>query len=317
MEEEKNIRCLNCEESIESNQRYCPHCGQVNRANNLTFKYFVTEFLSANFNIDSKIFVSLKLLITSPAALSEAFLKGKRSQYITPLRLYLIISLLFFFVLSLVTINGDSFEDNPVKLNLDENLDSLVNTPLADSLPLVEMINELPIAETKKDLIVDTDQLDSLDVLTEVDSSGIFQETIVPQLKKLNTDSGKKDFYQLINEYASIGMFVLMPFAALLLYTMFSRRRFYIEHLILSLHLHTLAFLLFTVFNVLELFISWSYLGIIEFGILLVFIIFWLKSFYHLRWWVSILKSILFLILYDILLLLFFIVIAGISFINI
>jgi hypothetical protein len=47
-------------------------------------------------HLDGKIFQTLRLLLLKPGALTLEFLRGRRASYVSPLRLYLICSLLFF-----------------------------------------------------------------------------------------------------------------------------------------------------------------------------------------------------------------------------
>ncbi len=317
--------CLNCDHELKMSDKFCPNCGQANRENNLNFKYVGSEFLSANFNLDSKIYLTLKLLITSPATLTKAFLKGNRTKYITPVRLYLIISLVYFFVLSFSSYEDNIGGDSMIKINVDDTL---------TGQPISENIGDLSFGEKSKNPIITGDNnkqafsdiIDSLEAsgirttntegITLEDSSGIIQENLVPKLRKLNTDSGKEDFWKNLTEYASMGMFLLMPFSALILFGLFSSKSYYIQHLIFTLHLHSLAFLLFTFFNLLEMVVSWSYFNVIEISILIIIVYMWLKSFYNLSWGKAIWKTILFLIFYDIVLLLFFIIIVGFSLFN-
>ena len=318
-------KCLNCQQELKKSDKFCFNCGQANRENNLNFKYLGSEFLSANFNLDSKIYLTLKLLITSPASLTKAFLKGKRTKYITPIRLYLIISLVYFFVLSF-----SSYEDNI-------GGDSMINFSVNDTLTgqaVSDNVGSLSLGETPKNPIIMGDNnkqafsdiIDSLEAsnrrttntegITLEDSSWIIQENLVPKLRKLNTESGRQDFWKQLTEYASIGMFLLMPFSALLLFGLFSSKSYYIQHLILTLHMHSLAFLLFTFFNLLEMVISWSYFDTIEISILIVIVYLWLKSFYNLSWGKAIWKTILFLILYVIILFIVFVIILAFNFFN-
>ena len=51
----------------------------------------------------------------------------------------------------------------------------------------------------------------------------------------------------------SVIMFVLMPFTALLLLWIFFRKRYYWEHLIFSIHIHTIFFLFFSLLIAVEL----------------------------------------------------------------
>lgn len=65
-EESKHITCSNCKNSFESSYDYCPYCGQKNHKMNLHFKYFISEVISGMFNLDSKIFRTLSLLVLHP-----------------------------------------------------------------------------------------------------------------------------------------------------------------------------------------------------------------------------------------------------------
>jgi len=57
----------------------------------------VHEFL----HLDGKIFQTLKLLVTKPGALTREYLAGRRARYISPLRLYLTFSVLYFALVAL------------------------------------------------------------------------------------------------------------------------------------------------------------------------------------------------------------------------
>jgi hypothetical protein len=103
MIESNKTTCPNCGNDFDKSFAYCPYCGQANKKLNLSFKYVVSEFLAASFNVDSKLFITLKLLLLKPAKLTHEFLAGKRAKYISPIRLYLLISLVYFFILTFTT----------------------------------------------------------------------------------------------------------------------------------------------------------------------------------------------------------------------
>lgn len=306
MAENQEVTCLNCEYIFDASFHFCPQCGQANKENKLDFKYFISEFLSANFNLDSKIFQTIKLLLWSPATLTKAFLEGKRTRYITPVRLYLIISLVYFFVLSFDDFSANMNNDGFLRVNVSNENDSTVISNAMDSLNVSRVLDSLAIPDKGAERISE---------LT-ADSTDIIEQKLVPKLKKLNTAQGRQDFWKLLTEYASLGMFVLMPFSALLLFGLFSAKSYYLQHLILSLHLHSLAFLLFTFFNIVALLISWQVFDILEIILLIVVVVTCLKSYYNLGWGRAIWKSLLFLFLYDVLLLFFFLIIAGASLAN-
>jgi len=53
-------------------------------------------------DLDGRMVKSLSLLLTRPGFLSREYIRGRRVSYTSPVRMYLIISLLFFFVLPLI-----------------------------------------------------------------------------------------------------------------------------------------------------------------------------------------------------------------------
>jgi hypothetical protein len=62
---------------------------------------FTHEALHELAHLDGKIFQTARMLLFKPGALTIEFLAGRRARYVSPIRLYLICSLLFFGVLAL------------------------------------------------------------------------------------------------------------------------------------------------------------------------------------------------------------------------
>ncbi|RUA23983.1 MAG: hypothetical protein DSY76_08570, partial [Bacteroidetes bacterium] len=63
MEENKKHICPNCDKEFDKDFAYCPHCGQKNSKQRIGLRDFISDYLSANFNFDSKILLTLKLLL--------------------------------------------------------------------------------------------------------------------------------------------------------------------------------------------------------------------------------------------------------------
>jgi len=55
------------------------------------------DFLDYLFNLDSKLYRTLKGLLFKPGFLSKEFVLGKRVHYVLPVKLYVVISVIFFF----------------------------------------------------------------------------------------------------------------------------------------------------------------------------------------------------------------------------
>jgi len=60
------------------------------------------ELLTELFDFDGRMLVSLRLLLTRPGFLSHEYTHGRRASYTSPVRMYLVISLVFFFVLPMI-----------------------------------------------------------------------------------------------------------------------------------------------------------------------------------------------------------------------
>lgn len=86
--------CPNCGERRAG--RFCSTCGQKDLPLAPTLKFFLDEFMNDVLNVDGKIFRSLQLLITRPGYLTSEIFLGKRASYESPIRLYLLMSILAF-----------------------------------------------------------------------------------------------------------------------------------------------------------------------------------------------------------------------------
>src|SRR4051812_36542961 len=86
--------CLNCGERV--SQRFCPSCGQAATDPNPTLGEFLHEAASEFLHWDGKLAATFRLLFTRPGELTQEYLAGRRASYLSPLRLYLTCSVLFF-----------------------------------------------------------------------------------------------------------------------------------------------------------------------------------------------------------------------------
>jgi hypothetical protein len=97
MPEEKN--CLNCGTVME--RRYCPECGQEWKPAVLPIDELLRDVLEEFLKFDSRLFRTLGTLFARPGHLTQEFLEGRRSHYLTPFKLYFTASFVFLLVLVL------------------------------------------------------------------------------------------------------------------------------------------------------------------------------------------------------------------------
>ncbi len=280
--------CLNCGKEFESNFNFCPYCGQANKKNNLSLKYIVSEFLSVNFNVDSKLFLSLKLLLLRPAFLTREYLAGKHTKYLSPVRIYLLVSLVYFFLLSICPDNQDSI----IKFENESN-----NVSTVDAIALSSKKHSANI----KQKIDDTNTL------------SLREERLVKKLNKMKTKQGQQEFWQHVRKNFSTGLLLLMPLTALILYMIFYKSSYYFEHLVFIIHLQTVWFIVSGIYILLKLMIPGIWLFYTEVVLLLLLTFFWFRNFYKRSIVTTLWKMTLFFSAFSFLFLIFFIIIALLS----
>lgn len=89
--------CPNC--STRYRGHYCPHCGQDAHIKVPTVGKYLHELLEKYFGIEGRLPLTLRRLFLHPGAITVDYLEGRRQRYISPLRLYLAVSVLFFLCL--------------------------------------------------------------------------------------------------------------------------------------------------------------------------------------------------------------------------
>lgn len=91
--------CPNC--GRERHEHFCPQCGQNDRVYAWAIGSVTGEFVRETFEVDSRLYRTLKLLLFKPGRLTTEFSRNRRASYMSPVRLYIFASFLFFLVLSL------------------------------------------------------------------------------------------------------------------------------------------------------------------------------------------------------------------------
>jgi hypothetical protein len=102
--------CSNCNHQLPNHANYCPSCGQRNISYQKPIRPVLTDMLHETLDIDGRMFLTFKTLLSKPGFLSLEYNNGKRAKYTPPLRIYLVISILFFLILSVVEKNIDSVD---------------------------------------------------------------------------------------------------------------------------------------------------------------------------------------------------------------
>lgn len=102
--------CLNCGADLSG--PFCAQCGQKNLQLERPLLGLLGGVLRETFDVDGRAARTLAALFMQPGMLSERFLAGQRQRYTSPVRLYLVVSVLFFVVVAWVARRGILFDVN-------------------------------------------------------------------------------------------------------------------------------------------------------------------------------------------------------------
>ncbi len=100
-------KCKNCEYPLNEGSKYCTDCGQRAISLHKAFKSIVFDTLHETLDIDGRLMLTIKTLLFNPGRLSFDYNLGKRAKYTPPLRMYLVISILFFLIMAQVDLSTD------------------------------------------------------------------------------------------------------------------------------------------------------------------------------------------------------------------
>ena len=278
--------CRNCYHPMPPAGDYCHHCSQKYITGKITFKELIGEFLEAVFNVDSRFFRTARALFI-PGKLTEDYFLGKHKRYIHPLRIFLVLAVVHFALLSLLINNSSDLsidewnqrgeEDAYFGLYRD-SLKSVTTLIIKESSDkdkaqafVDQLLKKLPQKQRDSmdygyfkltdDWSIETDQFNvarkdlatmkAKDIIEQQNIDGFFSRLFATQVIKVNQEGG--NFTKFILGKLIWMVFLMMPILGLILKLIYTRRkRFYVEHLIFSFHYHAFAFLVFSIAFLIE-----------------------------------------------------------------
>ncbi len=181
-QERKEKNCLNCHAEIIG--RYCHVCGQENIEPKETFWALATHFIHDITHFDGKFFGTLKYLLFKPAFLSKEYLKGRRTSYLHPIRMYVFTSAIFFLIFFNFYQSEESLKENE------------------ERKPVAEVIKQL---KGEKEIFEKTiSSLDTADLDMSLAHTKLKVKKLNNEIAALQKDSTKRDSVLSVNNNFTI-----------------------------------------------------------------------------------------------------------------
>ncbi len=231
--------CLNCNTVLQG--RFCHVCGQENIEQREPILKIILSFVENITFFNSKFFKTLIPFLFKPGFLTKEYNSGRRNTYLSPVKMYFFLSFLFFLV---------SYWTSPQA--------EVINYKLASAIQNDSAIND-SIRRTELDVVI---------------PSGLnnwFTRKVV-KLREQALKNGNDGVLQRLNQRfidnIPTVIFLIMPFLALI-FKLFYRKSYFIDHLIYSLHIHSFGFFVFLITTLLSLLLPNGEALVIYIGVLL------------------------------------------------
>lgn len=251
------VPCGNCRTPLSG--PYCHQCGQPLKGLIRPLSGWIADFFDSVFDYDGRLPRTLVPLLLRPGFLTREYTAGRRVRYVTPVRLFLFLTIILFFAIRLVS-------------NLDIGRVTAELAPAQDDRERVErIVGWLP--ETERDDALraalnppdarteEPIQIDGLDEGDDPIAISWLPDRLNAQLdnaakhmaanmRRINRDPTA--FIEQMLSVAPQTLFFMLPVFALLLKLFYLfKRRLYTEHLLVALHSH--AFIAFALLIIIGL----------------------------------------------------------------
>ena len=292
--------CPNC--GRERPEPFCPQCGQNDRHYARALGSVAGEFVRETFEVDSRLSRTLKLLILRPGRLTTEFFRNRRARYMSPVRLYIFASFVFFLVLSLsgtldspeITVRASGDQELVERRGpTDERGVALIAELPEEYRRKVQAILDRPDGDPVKEELLDFVAMETPAEMNPIERFFLFAG--------IDLFHDPSVIGERVISNLPIAMFFLLPFYGLILAAFYIRKgRFFVEHLVFAIHVQTFVFMAYTVSLLLPRAGPIGWIGPIFLLIQYPYFVIALRRYYGDGWAWSVAKSIGVLTLYSV-----------------
>jgi hypothetical protein len=283
-----SAHCLNC--GTELKGPFCYFCGQPDKNFMRFFPALLRDLMEDVLDLDSRFMRTIKPLLFKPGRLTRDYMNGRRFRYAPPMRLYIFSSIVFFVLAAFFSSNAIKLEardgdvvmftsdDEEAHQQAEEALENLpdsVKEKIDVEQALEEVRNNAPAENLTEDPAEDpnADPFDVDDLDIQFNDQPWDRETNPVDVQwlpdwlndRINDEiEGSPKKARQINENPNLivdkvfdilpaTMFVLLPVVAMIFkFWYLFAKRYYVEHLIFSLHNHSFIFVTLTIMLLIE-----------------------------------------------------------------
>lgn len=277
--------CQNCGDPTPG--QYCPSCGQRKVEVRVSLGTVFGDVLQDEFVLNAALPRTVVALLFRPGLLTAEYIRGRIARYIPPLRLYLVASVVFFLIISLIglrALDRATFGATTTRMTVDSARAALTNrlaqleqadtaSMPASARAIVRhsiFVTDSTLQTLAGSASTDTVTLDRS--LEGVSAGGAlppgtlqqwardlsYRSSIpwiergldrkIQQIGHLPPRDALRAVAADMLTYAPHMVFVLLPVFALLLKLLYIRRdRYYMEHFVFALHAHAFFFVMFLI----------------------------------------------------------------------
>jgi hypothetical protein len=240
--------CANCGARLTG--KYCSACGQRHHDHPVhDFWHFTSEALEDLTHADSRLWQTLTALLFRPGFLTREFLEDRRARYLPPVRLYLVVSVIFFVIVGLdsriskayvvLSYNGNAFHYQVVPAGNVPGPLAGTQTPTAAASKPGGLATLAPTPAARQHLCEQTGTY----IEQHMGWLARFGPRVVQSCLTGLTAGGVKHYDEVVERNLERAMFLFLPLLALAMKPLYLRpRRHYIEHLLFFLHSHAFLF---------------------------------------------------------------------------
>ena len=248
------VACSNCGHL--RSDRFCAKCGQNDRDYIRSLPPVLGDILKETFELDSRFLRTVKPMFFRPGELPSEFSRNRRASYVSPIRLYIFASLAFFFLLSLTADFGPPRAvDMEVELRDRDGLarfskEASENADVEAFKALLPPMQQRKVDDilSRSGMFLSKSAIYSLAAIPDADMEQIVGWRRVALARLVDALEDPRAVFSLLLDNLPFAMFITLPaYAALLMLFFAGSRRFFTEHLVFAVQLHTFAFIVFAV----------------------------------------------------------------------